>query len=458
MQSLIALCKSRGFIFPGSEIYGGLANTWDLGPLGVALANNIKQLWWKTFVQGRADMVGMDGGIFMHPKIWEASGHLSSFTDPSVDCKTCKRRYRADHLLEDKVKVDVEGKTTEEMTKILAEANLACPNCGNRTWTDVRVINMMFPVLTGKIGEEERVYLRPETAQAIFVQFKNVMTATRSRIPFGIAQIGKAFRNEITPGNFIFRTIEFEQMEIEYFIRAEMWEQSFDAWTQAVLAWIDAVGISRDRVTLYDVPAEKRAHYSKRTIDFMYEFPFGVKELYGLAYRTDYDLKRHSEMSGKDLSYRDPQTNETLTPHVIEPSFGVQRTMLAVLLDAYTEESTTDAAGKTDTRVVLKIAPSIAPVTAAVFALEDKPELTALSSALADTLRKRWSIQEDRSGSIGKRYRRQDEIGTPFCITIDFESISDHKVTIRDRDTMQQERIDIDAVVSYLASKLSEIE
>jgi glycyl-tRNA synthetase len=459
MDKIVALCKRRGFVFPGSEIYGGLANTWDYGPLGVELKNAVKQLWWKTFVQRRRDMVGLDGGILMHPKIWEASGHVVNFNDPLVDCKTCKSRFRADHLIEEKLKIHAEGKTPEEMTALLQEANLACPKCGNRTLTDARQFNMMFSTTIGPVSETGvQVYLRPETAQAIFVQYKNILNTGRVKLPFGVGQIGKAFRNEITPGNFIFRDIEFEQMEIEYFARPEETAQLFDEWLDAMWAWVDLIGVARDNVRVREHAQEELSHYSERTVDFEYRFPepMGWKELYGLANRTDFDLARHQEFSGEDLTYFDQPTGTRFLPHVLEPTFGVDRTVLIILLDAYDEEETVDVNGKADTRVVLRLHPRVAPYKAAVLPLMKKPELSGVARRLFDQIEAETSylIDYDETANIGKRYRRQDEIGTPFCLTVDYDTIEDQAVTVRDRDSMDQQRVAIDQIVPFLRERI----
>ena len=419
MEKIVSLCKRRGFIYPGSEIYGGLAGTWDYGPYGVELKNNIKQLWWRMFVQGRDDMVGLDAAIIMNPKAWESSGHVSGFSDPLVECKKCKRRFREDH-------VDAE-----------------CPACGG-SFGEVRQFNMMFKTYIGATGDESAVtYLRPETAGGIFVNFKNVIDSIHPRLPFGIAQIGKVFRNEIAPRDFIFRVRELEQMEIEYFVRPEVWEGAFEAWRQEVLRYVDAVGISREIVHELEVAPEDRAHYSKRTIDFEFDFPFGRKELYGLAYRTDFDLSAHTQGSSVELSYLDPDSNERFVPHVIEPSFGVERTLLAVLVSAYTE----DQLGG-ESRTYLKFNKAVAPIKAAVFPLlKNKPELVAKAREVYLGLKKEIpQIMWDDNGNIGKRYRRQDEIGTPACVTIDFQTLEDDTVTIRDRDTGVQKRISISEI------------
>lgn len=431
----MSLCKRRGFIFPGSEIYGGLANSWDYGPLGVEMKNNIKRMWWKKFVQQRDDMVGVDAALIMNPKVWQASGHLSNFNDPLVECKKCHSRFRADTFDADK-----------------------CPNCGGKDFTPAKEFNLMFKTFMGPAEEEANiVYFRPETAQAMFVDFPNVLETSRQRVPFGIAQIGKAFRNEITPGNFIFRTREFEQMEIEYFVRPEEWKKWFEYWLGQMRQWIKSVGIDESKVHEIEIEKNDRAHYSDRTVDFEFEYPFGQRELYGIAYRGNFDLVNHRMLSGQDLEYRDPETGEKFIPHVIEPSLGVDRTFLAVLLSAYSEvsggRSTTTEAIKEE-EVVLRLPPEIAPVKAAVLPLSKKEELSKPARELANALRKRWTVQYDETGSIGKRYRRQDEIGTPFCITYDFDTPNDKKVTVRDRDTMAQERVVIDDLENFLAKKL----
>ena len=460
MEKIVALSKRRGFVFPGSDIYGGLANTWDFGPLGVELRNNIKQLWWKTFVQRRRDMVGLDAGILMHPRVWEASGHVVNFNDPLVDCKTCKSRFRADHLLEEKLGItDAEGKTPEEMTAILHEANLPCPVCGNRTLTDARQFNMMFSTTIGPVSETgTQVYLRPETAQGIFVQYKNILATARQKLPFGVGQIGKAFRNEITPGNFVFRVLEFEQMEIEYFVKPEDGPAQFESWLAAMQGWVELIGLHPEHVRVREHGKNELSHYSSRTIDFEYLFPgsMGWKELYGLANRTDFDLGRHQEVSGEDLTYFDQAANTRYLPHVIEPTFGVDRTFLTVLLDAYDEEETVDVNGKPDTRVLLRLSPRLAPYKAAVLPLAKKPELTKVAWELFEHLQDTTGalIDYDETANIGKRYRRQDEIGTPFCFTVDFDSLEDGAVTVRDRDTTAQERIPIAEAGVYLSERI----
>lgn len=431
MQKIVALCKRRGFIFPGSEIYGGLSNSWDYGPLGVELKNNIKNLWWKRFVHLREDIVGLDAALIMNPKVWEASGHIANFSDPLVECKKCHSRFRADH-----VKMDT------------------CSNCGEKnSFTETKVFNLMFKTFIGPSEESANIaYFRPETAQAMFVDFKQITESSRVKIPFGVAQSGKAFRNEITPGNFIFRTREFEQMEIEYFIAPpkndQEWEIHFESWRQSMLSWItDDLGIKEDSIVEFNVPDKDRAHYSKKTIDFMFKYPFGESELYGLAYRTDYDLKQHLNLSGENIKYRDQLTNEEYIPHVIEPSFGVDRSVLAVLVNSYNEK---------DGRIFLKLKPSLAPYKAAVFPLlANKPELVSLARKVYLDLKQDFMIAWDDRGNIGKRYLYQDEAGTPFCITVDFDSLKDKAVTIRDRDSALQERIKITELKEYLIKKLS---
>ncbi|MFH2136267.1 MAG: glycine--tRNA ligase [Patescibacteria group bacterium] len=434
MDKIVSLCKRRGFIFPGSEIYGGMANSWDYGPLGVELKNNIKQAWWKKFVHERTDMVGIDAALVMNPKVWEASGHLKNFTDPLVECKKCHERFRADKIGSDK-----------------------CPACGGEL-TSAKQFNLMFKTFIGPAEESANVaYFRPETAQAMFVDFKQVAETSRKRIPFGIAQVGKAFRNEITPGNFIFRTREFEQMEIEYFIREKDWEKSFEYWHKEMYQWMAELGLEKKHLHDLEVPDGERAHYSKRTIDIEYDFPFGTDELYGLAYRTDFDLGNHARASGQSLEYLDPETQEKFIPHVIEPTFGVDRSVLAVLCESYNEEEAPTAEkGETETRVVLKFPKWLAPIKVAILPLSKKEELAKVAKPLYEDLVKNFVCEYDETQSIGKRYRRQDEIGTPYCITVDFETLEDKAVTVRDRDTMKQERIKIEELINYLRIKLGE--
>lgn len=453
MQKIIALCKRRGFIFPGSEIYGGLANSWDYGPVGVELKNNIKQLWWKRFVHQRDDIVGIDAALMMNPKVWNASGHVSNFNDPLVEDKKTNKRYRLDHLLEEHG-VNISGMNLQDMSNKLKELGIKSPD-GNEL-TDAAQFNLMFQTYLGPIQDENsKVYLRPETAQAMFVDFKNVIDTSRKRIPFGIAQIGKAFRNEITPGNFIFRTREFEQMEIEYFIPVpktdDEWQKYFEQWKSAMLDWMEKdLGLEMSKVHELEVAAADRAHYSKRTIDFEFDFPFGKKELYGLAYRTDFDLKNHENSSGNNMKYRDPETNEEYIPHVIEPTWGVDRTVMAVLANAY------KVLGEGDKkREVMQIKPSLAPYKAAIFPLlGNKPELIEKARNLYIDLKQDFLVAWDDRGNIGKRYASQDEIGTPFCITVDFESLEDGTVTVRDRDSAEQVRVKIEEIKDYIKEKL----
>ncbi|AZR72452.1 glycine--tRNA ligase [Anoxybacter fermentans] len=450
MNKIVSLCKRRGFVYQGSEIYGGLANTWDYGPLGVELKRNVKEAWWKRVVRERDDVVGLDSAILMHPKTWEASGHLASFNDALIDCKVCKSRFRADHLIEEALEMDVEGKSEEEMTKIIKENEIKCPTCGNADWTDARAFNLMFKTFQGVVEDQSNVvYLRPETAQGIFVNFKNVVDTCRVKLPFGIAQIGKAFRNEITPGNFIFRTREFEQMELEFFVRPGEDEEWFEYWREFAMNWFIELGVSSERLKFYDHPKEKLSHYSKATTDLIFHFPFGWEELWGIANRTDFDLSAHIEHSGKKLTYYDPQTKEHIVPYVIEPSLGVDRAMLAFLVDAYSEDEV-----EGQTRVYLDFHPELAPIKVAVLPLTKKDSLKELAMKIYNRLKKLYNAEYDEGGSIGKRYRRQDEIGTPYCITVDFESLDDQMVTVRDRNTLEQDRIAIDQVEQYLRDKL----
>lgn len=456
MQKIINLSKGRGFIFPGSEIYGGLSNTWDYGPLGVELKNNIKRAWWKYFVQERQDIVGLDAAIFMNPKTWEASGHVGGFADALVDCKKCKARFRADQLIEEKTGQAVDGLELSQLSKIIIDEKIACPNCGGRDFTDARQFNLMFKTHQGVTEDStDVIYLRPETAQGIFVNFKNVLNTTRKKLPFGIAQIGKSFRNEITPGNFIFRTREFEQMEIEYFINPQSdWQKKFKELQELMWGFYQRYGVKENNLRWRQHGQEELSHYSKMTFDIDYKFPFGWKELDGIAYRTDFDLTQHQKFSGEDLSYRDSETNEKFTPHCIEPTFGADRNVLVFLLDAYHEEEAPAGEGKTETRVVLKLHPAIAPIKIAVLPLSKKEELVGPAKEIISQLSKYWMTDYDETQSIGKRYRRQDEIGTPFCITVDFDSLEDKAVTIRERDSMKQERIAIVDLVKYFQNKL----
>ncbi|HEU0114893.1 MAG TPA: glycine--tRNA ligase [Thermomicrobiales bacterium] len=459
MEKVAALSKRRGFVFPGSDIYGGLANTWDYGPLGVELKRNVKDLWWRTFVHRRRDIVGLDAGILMHPRVWEASGHVASFNDPLVDCKTCKSRFRADHLIEEKLGLHVEGKSPAEMTEILRSSGLKCPVCGNPTLTEARQFNMMFRTTIGPLeATGTSVFLRPETAQAMFVQYKNILATGRVKVPFGIAQIGKAFRNEITPGNFIFRLLEFEQMEIEYFVRPEASADGFDTWLSDMHGWVRLIGLDEAHVRVREHEQDELSHYSSRTVDFEYFFPgpMGWRELYGLANRSDFDLRQHQEFSGEDMTYFDQAENRRYLPHVIEPTFGVDRTCLVLMLDAYDEEATVDVNGKPETRVVLRFEPRIAPCKAAVLPLMKKPELSEVARRLFEELDcgVNGYVEYDETGNIGKRYRRQDEIGTPFCFTIDYDTLEDRTVTVRLRDDMSQERLAIADVAGWLNDRI----
>lgn len=430
MDTIVNLAKRRGFVFAGSEIYGGLANSWDYGPLGVELRNNIKKAWWKKFVQKRQDIVGLDSALIMNPKVWEASGHVATFSDPLIECKNCHERFRADQ-------VDVKA---------------PCQKCGEKdTFTEPAAFNLMLKTFLGPKEEAAaKAYLRPETAQAMFVDFPQVLASSRKRVPFGIAQIGRAFRNEITPGNFIFRLREFDIMEFEYFVHPNDWEKYFEYWLAQMHEWISECGIDSARAHELEVPEEDRAHYSSRTVDIEFDFPFGKKELYGLAYRGDFDLKNHSEHSGKDLSYTDPMTNEKYIPHVIEPTFGLDRTILAVLVSAYKEEEVDG-----EMRTVLSLPAHLAPYQVAVLPLMKKEELTDEAKKITEELSNYMAVEYDETQSIGKRYRRQDEIGTPFCVTIDYDTLEDNAVTVRDRDTMKQERVAITELKKYLVEKIS---
>lgn len=456
MDTLISLAKRRGFIYPGSEIYGGLANSWDYGPLGVELKNNIKQEWWKRFVHRRHDVVGIDAALLMNPKVWQASGHLETFSDPLIECKVCHHRFRADQL------EGIRVISTNEKHSVEFEKNASCPDCGSRAAeafgeSDLKNFNLMLKTFLGPSEEKaSTVYFRPETAQAMFVDFKQVVQTSRLRVPFGIAQIGKAFRNEITPGNFIFRMREFEQMEIEYFIREADWEKYFEHWLGEMKSWLAHLGVKNDKLHFVEIPEADRAFYSKRTVDIEYDYPFGQKELYGLAYRTDYDLKRHMEMSGQDLAYTSPEdTSDKFLPHVIEPTWGVDRSVLVAMLEAYhEEEAPTATEGETEKRIVMKFPYWLAPTKVAILPLFKKPELQTPAGEIFNELSKSFVCEYDETQSIGKRYRRQDEIGTPFCVTVDYETPNDKKVTVRERDTMVQDRVAIGELVDYLTTKL----
>ncbi|WP_022872089.1 glycine--tRNA ligase [Nesterenkonia alba] len=452
LDKVINLAKRRGFVFQSGEIYGGSRSAWDYGPLGTELKENIKAEWWQTFVRGRGDMVGLDSAIILPSAVWKASGHVDTFTDPLVECKQCHTRDREDKLIEDFI--EKKGRAPEDG---LAEIN--CPHCGTKgNFTEPRQFSGLVKSYLGVVDDESGLhYLRPETAQGIFTNFANVVTAARKKPPFGIGQIGKAFRNEITPGNFIFRTREFEQMEIEYFVPPAEAGTWFDRWVEDCVAWFTDLGLNPENLRQFDVPDDERAHYSDRTIDLEYRFGFQGSEwgeLMGIANRTDYDLSQHIEHSGKELSYFDQASESRYVPYVIEPSFGLTRSMMAFLVDAYAEDEAPNTKGGVDVRTVLKLHPKLAPVKAAVLPLSKKPELAEPAGRLADTLRKHWNIDYDDAGAIGRRYRRQDEIGTPFCITFDFDTLEDQAVTIRDRDEMTQQRVSLDQVESYLAAKL----
>jgi glycyl-tRNA synthetase len=459
LDQIVSLCKRRGFIFPGSDIYGGLANTWDYGPLGVELKNRVKQNWWNTFVHRRSDMVGLDSSILMNPKVWEASGHVGSFADPLVDCKNCNERYRGDKLLEDKMGVEaVAVLSLDQVQPMLAAEKVNCPKCGKNDWSEAKHFNLMFKTQQGVIeGEGADIYMRPETAQGIFVNFKNVLQTGRQRLPFGIGQIGKAFRNEITPGNFTFRTREFEQMEIEYFVEPKDKAEQFDKWKKLVWDWYTGLGIDPEKIRIRQHEDDELSHYSSQTVDIEYKFPWGWGELFGLADRGDYDLSQHEKFSGQDLKYTDPDdpTNKFL-PHVIEPSFGCDRTVLTFLLEAYTEEELPNG----DVRTVMKFDKRLSPIDIAILPLSKKPHLVAKAKEVQQLLLDETNLVTDFdvTGSIGKRYRRQDEIGTPLCITVDFGTLGEEDdqgpadtVTIRDRDTLEQKRVKISDLRSEIA-------
>ena len=451
MEKIVSLCKGRGFVFAGSEIYGGLSNTWDYGPLGVELKNNVKRAWWKRFVQQNPYNVGLDSAILMNPEVWVATGHVGGFSDPLMDCKDCKTRHRADKLIEDFTGKSADGWSNEQMMNFIKENGIKCPNCGSTNFTDIRQFNLMFKTFQGVTEDaKSQIYLRPETAQGIFVNFANVQRTTRKKLPFGICQVGKSFRNEITPGNFTFRTREFEQMELEFFCKPDTDLEWFKYWKDFCHKWLLDLGMTDENLRLRDHEPEELSFYSKATTDFEFLFPFGWGELWGIADRTNYDLSRHSEHSGKPIEYFDQETNEHYIPYVIEPSLGADRVVLAFLCDAYDEEVVD--AEKNDTRVVLHLHPALAPFKACVLPLSKK--LSEEASALYAELSEHFMVDYDEAGSIGKRYRRQDEIGTPFCITYDFESKEAGCVTVRDRDTMEQERIPMKDLTHYIIKKL----
>ncbi|MCD5414840.1 MAG: glycine--tRNA ligase [Clostridiales bacterium] len=454
MEKIVALAKSRGFVFPGSEIYGGLANTWDYGPLGAELKKNIKKAWWKKFVQQSPYNVGLDSSILMNPQTWVASGHVGGFSDPLMDCKKCKSRFRADKIIEEYAhkkgkEIIVDGWDSSTMKEYIADKAIKCPTCGVIDFTDIRQFNLMFKTSQGVTEDSSKdIYLRPETAQGIFINFKNVQRTSRKKIPFGIAQIGKAFRNEITPGNFIFRTREFEQMELEFFCKPEEDIKWYEYWAKFCKEWLLNLGVDEKSIRMREHSKNELSHYSNATVDIEFQFPFGWGEIWGIADRTDFDLKQHAEHAGVDFSYQDPTTNEKYVPYCIEPSVGVDRLALMFLIDAYTEE----VVNEKESRVVLKLHPELAPFKAAVFPLAKKLKENAME--VYNKLSEKFMIEYDDAGSIGKRYRRHDEIGTPYCITFDFNSLEDNCVTIRHRDTMEQERVAIDELEEYLESKL----
>ena len=463
MEKIVALCKGRGFVFPGSEIYGGLANSWDYGPLGVELKNNVKRAWWKKFVQENPYNVGLDAAILMNPQVWVASGHVSTFNDPLIDCKACKMRHRADKLVEGFVQengldVNVEAMSQEDLVSFIREKQVPCPGCGKHDFTDIRRFNLMFKTHQGVTEDSaNEVYLRPETAQGIFVNFPAIQRTTRRKLPFGVCQVGKSFRNEITPGNFIFRIREFEQMELEFFCKPGTDLEWFQYWRTYCHDWLIGLNVKEENLRLRDHEPEELAFYSKATTDFEYLFPFGWGELWGVADRTDYDLGQHQKHSGQDLTYFDQEKNEHYIPYVIEPSLGADRMTLALLVEAYDEEVVDEA--KNDVRTVMRFHPAIAPFKAAVLPLSKK--LSAKAQEIQQELSKDWMVDFDETGSIGKRYRREDEIGTPYCVTVDFDTVGDAEkagdncVTVRERDSMAQVRIPISELKAYLTEKLA---
>jgi glycyl-tRNA synthetase len=453
LDEIVSLSKRRGIVYPSSEIYGGLRASWDYGPLGVEMKNNIKREWWRSTVQEREDIVGIDSSVILAPEVWQASGHVTEFVDPLTECLSCHRRFRADHLIE-----AYQEKHGHPPASGLTD--IACPHCGTKgAFTEPRMFNGLLRTYLGATEDDSGLaYLRPETAQGIFINFRNVLQTSRKKIPFGIGQIGKSFRNEITPGNFIFRTREFEQMEMEFFVKPGTDEEWHEQWIESRLAWHTGLGISRDNLRLYEHPADKRSHYSKRTVDIEYRFGFLGNEwgeLEGLANRTDFDLSTHAKASGQDLSYLDTESGERYIPYVIEPAVGVDRCLLAFLLDAYTQDEAPDAKGNMEKRTVLRLDPRIAPVKVAVLPLSRNADLSPKARDIAASLRKHWIADFDDASAIGRRYRRQDEIGTPYCVTIDFDTLDDHAVTVRERDSMKQERVGIDNLVSYLSERMN---
>jgi glycyl-tRNA synthetase len=459
METIVSLSKRRGFVYPSSEIYGGLRASWDYGPLGVEMKNNLKRQWWKSMVTERDDIVGIDSSVILAPEVWQASGHITEFVDPLTECQSCHKRFRSDHLIE-AYQEKHDGKEPPH-----GLADLACPNCGTRgAFTEPRMFNGLLRTYLGAVerdgeagGDSGLAYLRPETAQGIFINFKNVLQTSRKKVPFGIGQIGKSFRHEITPGNFIFRTREFEQMEMEFFVRPGTDEDWHDRWIQTRMAWYLDLGLPEENLRLYEHPAEKRSHYSKRTVDVEYRFDFAGGEwgeLEGIANRTDYDLTVHAKASGQDLSYLDAESSERYIPYVIEPAAGVDRMMLAFLLDAYAEDEAPDAKGAMEKRIVLRLDYRLSPVKVAVLPLSRNAELSPKARDVAATVRRHWNADFDDAGAIGRRYRRQDEIGTPYCVTVDFDSLNDDAVTVRERDSMKQDRVGLDSLVPYLSERL----
>ena len=451
MEKIIALCKRRGFIYPSSEIYGGLANTWDFGHYGTLLKNNLRDWWWKKFVLDRDDMVGVDTSVILNPKVWKASGHVAGFNDALIDCKNCHFRTRADHLIEENIKnIKVEGLPVEELTKIIKKEKLKCPRCHSENLTNVRKFNLLFETYVGILEEKKsKVYLRGELAQGIFLNFKNVLNTMRIKLPFGIASSGLVFRNEITMGQSVFRTLQFDLMEFEYFVYPDQWQKVFEYWQKIMWQWAKEIGFSENKLRWREHEHFERAHYSKKTVDLEYNFSFGWKEMWGIAYRTDFDLKNHMKYSGIDLTYQDQERGEKIIPHVIEPTFGLSRLVLAVIVEAYNEE---EVKGKK--RVYLKLNPKIAPIKAAVFPLQKEEKLAKAAREIYFNLKPKFTVEFDDIGNIGKMYRRQDEIGTPFCITVDYETLKNRTVTVRDRDTMGQIRIKINNLENFLEEKL----
>jgi glycyl-tRNA synthetase len=454
IDSVVSLCKRRGFVYPCGEIYGGTRSAWDYGPLGVELKDNIKRQWWRSVVQSRDDIVGLDSSVILPTKVWEASGHLDAFVDPLVECQSCHKRFRADHLQEGyAAKKGIDNPDSVDLGLV------ACPNCGTKNaWTEPRMFNGLLKTFLGPVESDEGLhYLRPETAQGIFVNFLNVMNSARRKPPFGIGQIGKSFRNEITPGNFIFRTREFEQMEMEFFVKPGTDEEWHEYWLEERMRWFTDLGIRADNLRFYEHPQEKLSHYSKRTVDIEYRFGFGGKEfdeLEGIANRTDFDLSTHAKHSGQDLSFFDQDQGERWVPYVIEPAAGVNRSLMAFLVDAYGEDEAPNAKGGVDKRTVLRLDPRLSPVKVAVLPLSRNADLTPKAKQLATDLRGLWNVEFDDAGAIGRRYRRHDEIGTPFCVTVDFDTLDDNAVTVRERDSMRQDRIVLDQVRGYLAERL----